>query len=72
MPIYISELSPKKSRGLLTSSIGPVYCVALLIAVGLNCEFAKFCHGWRMQMVIQVIVGLIYSIGMLFMPRTPR
>ena len=72
MPVYISEISPKNSRGSLTSIIGPLYGLGLVIAFALNCVFAKFCVGWRMPMVIQIAVGIVFLIGMSLMPRTPR
>ena len=72
MPVYISEMSPKKSRGRLTSMIGPVYGLGLIIVFAVNCVFANFCFGWRMPIVIQIAVGIVFFIGMLLMPRTPR
>lgn len=72
MPLYISEISPKESRGMLTSLIGPGYAVGVLIALCTNIGFSKFRLGWRVAMIIQGLMGLLLSVGAASLPQTPR
>lgn len=72
MPIYISEMSPKESRGTLTSIIGPMYNIGFLGSLCTNIAFSKFSLGWRMAIAVLVIFGLLFTVGMKFMPHTPR
>ena len=71
-PVYVSEVSPKEHRGFLTSMIGNSLNFGFLITAGLNIGFAKFLLGWRVGFAILAALGVSYSIGMLFMPHTPR
>ena len=72
MPVYIAEMSPKEHRGTLASIIGQTFNLGILVALCLNVGFAKFCEGWRVAFAIVVLLGLIFTIGMLFLPHTPR
>ena len=70
--VYISEMSPKKSRGMMASLTGFAYGSTLLVIFAANCGFSYFCLGWRISLVIQVVLGALYAMAMLLMPRTPR
>ena len=70
--IYISEMSPMKSRGMMASLTGLAYGSTLLVIFAANCGFSYFCLGWRISFVIQVVLGALYAVAMLLMPRTPR
>ena len=72
MPIYISEISPKDSTGMLTSLIGHGYALGILAALCTNIGFSKFHIGWRVAMIIQALSGLLFAVGAKWIPRTPR
>lgn len=72
MPVYISEVSPKEHRGMLSSIISHTYTGGTLIALCLNVGYAKFTLGWRVSFVVLGMLGAIFAIGMLFVPHTPR
>ena len=72
MSVYIAEVSPKESRGMLGSTIGPTFMAGVTVALLANIGFAKFSIGWRLANVVLGIVGVIYAIGMAFLPYTPR
>ena len=72
MPMYISEMSPKDSRGMLGSLIGISYAAGILAALGSNIGFSKFLLGWRVSASVQALLGLLFSLGMIWMPHTPR
>jgi SP family myo-inositol transporter-like MFS transporter 13 len=72
MPIYLSEVSPKESRGMLSSLIGFCYAGGVVAALCSNIGFSKFLLGWRVSTSIQALLGLLFSLGMIWMPHTPR
>lgn len=72
MPVYISEISPKESRGMLTSLIGPGYAMGVLVALCTNIGFSRLRVGWRVATSIQALAGLLLSVGMILVPQTPR
>ena len=70
--VYIAEMSPKNSRGALTSLIGTAINSFFLIGLIANCGFEQFCFGWRVPMLIVVVLGPFFALVMFFIPRTPR
>ena len=72
MPIYIAEVSPKKSRGMLVSLMGTGYALGLVLSLCCNIGLNYFYFGWRVPFIVQIGVGFFYAVVMLFMPRTPR
>lgn len=72
MPVYLAEITPKESRGMLGSVIGPMYSLGLNIGLCTNIGYARFGIGWRMPTAVIAAVGLVFTIGMMFMPHTPR
>ena len=72
MPVYLSELTPKKTRGFFGAFIGPAYAIATLISLSANIGFSEFDLGWRVSNIITFLMALVYAIGMKWMPHTPR
>jgi MFS family permease len=72
MPVYISEVSPKESRGILSSLIGTYFVGGFLVALCGNIGFSMFLLGWRISTSIQALLGLLFSFGMMWMPHSPR
>ena len=72
MPIYISEMSPKDHRGTLTSTIGPAFTFGILFSLALNIGAEKLLIGWRLSFAFVALTGLVYAVGMLFHPHSPR
>ena len=71
-PVYIVEMSPKESRGMLGSTIGFAFNLGVNIAFFANTGFTKLSIGWRMSTVITAAFAVIFAIGMNFMHHTPR
>jgi sugar porter (SP) family MFS transporter len=71
-PMYISELSPPRIRGALTSfnqlAITTGICVSYLV----NHYFKGFEDNWRWMLGLAVIPGVVLALGMLTVPKTPR
>ena len=72
MPVYIGEMSPKEKRGQMMSIIGPGFAVGLLIGFCSNAGFARFEEGWRVTCAVLALGGLLYAIGFMWLPHTPR
>ena len=72
MPIYIGEMSPKQKRGLMMSFIGPGFSIGILIGLLTNVGFERFNEGWRVTCAVLALGGLIYAIGFIWLPHTPR
>ena len=72
MPIYIGEMAPQKKRGLMISFMGPGYSIGVMIGLLTNVGFERFDEGWRVACAMLAVGGLIYTIGFLWLPYTPR
>ena len=75
VPLYQSEISPPKIRGLLVGSHGVLLCVGYSIAswVGLGFYFVNASGAqWRIPLAIQCIFPLGLAAGVLFLPESPR
>ncbi|KAK5100049.1 hypothetical protein LTR70_008011 [Exophiala xenobiotica] len=75
VPLYQSEVSPPKMRGLLVGMHGVLLCVGYAAAswIGLGFYFVKASGAqWRMPLAIQCLPPLALCIGVLFLPETPR
>lgn len=71
-PLYIAEVAPKSIRGALTSLVGPGIALGLLTGNVTNFGLAKFDNGWRVSALLVCVFGSIYTVGLAFIPRTPR
>lgn len=72
LPVYIAEMSPKKSRGKLCSIIGPGYNIGILLGAACNIGFARFRLGWRIANGVQAVLAVVYTAMVVFIPHTPR
>ena len=72
MPVYIAEMTPKESRGMLGSLIGPGFNVGIVVALLANIGFMEFDSGWRVAVALSAISGLVFAVGMAFLSHTPR
>lgn len=73
-PVYMSEISPAHTRGLLVSTQGMAitgaYIVSSLVAFGFHFVDAAF--QWRLQFVVLTAITLILVVTMYFIPESPR
>lgn len=75
VPLYQSEVSPPKIRGLLVGMHGVLLCVGYSIAswVGLGFYFVHAAGAqWRIPQAIQCLFPLALACGVLFLPESPR
>lgn len=76
VPIYLSEISPPKFRGLIggVSGCGISFGTMMSNWVGYACSYAPYGPvQWRLPLGIQIPWGVIMIVGLLtFMPNSPR
>ncbi|MFC8520986.1 sugar porter family MFS transporter [Streptomyces sp. NPDC057257] len=71
-PMYISEVSPPRVRGGLTSFNQLAITSGILIAYLVDYFFRGLPGNWRWMLGVAAIPGAALAIGMLTVPRTPR
>ena len=72
MPVYLSEISPKESRGVIASMVGPMYAFGQVVSVCSNVGLAKFDLGWRVSIGASAVIALVFIIGARYLPHSPR
>jgi len=70
-PLYISEISPPKIRGALTSLNQLMVTVGILVSYFVNYAFAD-AGAWRWMLGAGMVPAVVLAIGMLKMPESPR
>ncbi len=71
-PLYISEVSPPRVRGGLTSFNQMAVVTGILLAYVVNYLFKDFPDQWRWMLGVAAIPGAVLAVGMLTVPHTPR
>jgi MFS family permease len=75
VPLYQSECSPPKIRGLLVGTHGILLCCGYSAASWVGVGFF-FVHAsgaqWRLPLAIQCVAPLVLSIAVFFLPESPR
>ncbi|KAH3676156.1 hypothetical protein WICMUC_002178 [Wickerhamomyces mucosus] len=74
IPLYQAETVPKWIRGAITSSYQWAITIGLLLASIINqaTHAIDSTASYRIPLAIQFIFSLVITIGMLFLPETPR
>jgi len=71
-PLYISEVSPPRIRGGLTSFNQMAVVTGILLAYVVNYLFRDFTDEWRWMLGVAALPGAALAVGMLTVPHTPR
>eukprot|EP01052_Picozoa_sp_SAG31_P039399 SAG31_NODE_5458_length_2526_cov_1.195715_2_plen_555_part_00 len=69
---YIAEVSPAASRGAMIGGYQNNICIAIVVAAALNYAVKDTEYGWRLTLGLQLVMGLVVTIGLCFVPETPR
>ncbi len=72
MTVYVAEISPKESRGMLNSINGISLCFGTIVSLAANVGYSRFLLGWRIAIITLLCPLLIYTVGMMWMPHTPQ
>jgi sugar porter (SP) family MFS transporter len=71
VPVYLSEIAPAGSRGMIGGINTSMNAVGILMAY----IFGNICAAtadWRMMVGLAVIPAIMLMVGMIFMPESPR
>lgn len=71
-PLYIAEVSPVNLRGGLVSLNQLAITLGILCSYLINYSFVGTEGSWRWMFGIGIIPAILLSIGMLFLPESPR
>jgi len=74
VPLYISEISPTKSRGALVSMNQLMITIGILVSYITDYAIANDNNpfSWRWMFYVGFIPAIILLVGMFFVPETPR
>ncbi|KAF4954493.1 hypothetical protein FSARC_12106 [Fusarium sarcochroum] len=78
VPLYLSEISPAKHRGLYVAAnqVGIVSGISMAFWVGYGYSFWDYGNGidleWRLSTAMQFVPALLFLTGVPFIPESPR
>ncbi len=72
VPLYLSEISPQKIRGMLISLFQLAITAGILLSYLINRIFANFEFNWRWMLGSGVLPAAVLLIGISFLGDTPR
>ncbi|GIY30432.1 proton myo-inositol cotransporter [Caerostris extrusa] len=73
VPMYIAEVSPQESRGLLVTINNCAITAGQLLASLVDGAFSgDHAQGWRYMLGIAAVPSVLQFVGFLFMPESPR
>lgn len=71
-PLYIAEVSPHELRGGLVSLNQLAITIGILCSFIINYAFTNIDGSWRWMFGIGLLPAILLSIGMIFLPESPR
>ncbi len=71
-PLYIAEISPVQLRGALVSLNQLAITIGILTSYLINYSFTHSHGSWRWMFGIGIIPATLLSLGMIFLPESPR
>lgn len=71
-PLYIAEMSPSASRGMLVTLFQLMITFGILISYVISFAFSHLGGPWRALLTVGLIPACVFGIGMLFLPESPR
>ena len=69
---YIAEVAPAHSRGAMVGVYQNNICIAIVVAALLNWFVKDWENGWRCSLGLQLLAGAGCTVGLFFVPETPR
>ncbi|MBO0902816.1 sugar porter family MFS transporter [Jiella sonneratiae] len=71
-PLYLSEMAPADKRGAVVSLNQMCITSGILISYLVDYAFSHVDGGWRWMLGLGAVPGIVLSVGMLFLPDSPR
>lgn len=71
-PMYVAEVAPARNRGTLVSIYQLTIVLGILISYTINYGLHGMENNWRWMFATGVIPSVLFFIGLLFIPESPR
>lgn len=71
-PLYIAEVSPSESRGMLVTFFQLMITFGILISYIISFIFSSTNGSWRLLLTAGLVPACVFGAGMLFLPESPR
>lgn len=71
-PLYIAEVAPFNLRGALVSLNQLMITIGILCSFIIDFAFTNFDGSWRWMFGIGLVPAILLSVGMIFLPESPR
>jgi sugar porter (SP) family MFS transporter len=72
VPTYISEIAPARWRGMMVTLYQLAITIGIAISYWVDLAFARAGLGWPPMFAIAAVPSVIFLVGMLINPETPR
>lgn len=69
---YLTEIAPAEFRGIISGQYEILVAFGILLSFGLDVVFDLFPGGWRIAFLIPGFFAIAQSVGMLFLPESPK
>jgi MFS transporter, SP family, arabinose:H+ symporter len=71
-PMYVAEVAPPKSRGMLVSIYQLAIVLGILCSFTINYGLHNLDNNWRWMFATGIIPSVIFFVGLFFIPESPR
>jgi len=71
-PMYVAEVAPAKSRGMLVAIYQLTITLGILISYTINYWLHDVDNNWRWMFATGVVPSVLFFIGLFFIPESPR
>lgn len=72
VPTYISEIAPARWRGTMVTFYQLAITIGIAVSYWVDLAFAHAGMGWQPMFGVAAVPSLIFLVGMIFNPETPR
>jgi sugar porter (SP) family MFS transporter len=71
-PMYVAEVAPPKSRGMLVSVYQLAIVLGILCSFTINYGLHNLVNNWRWMFATGVVPSVFFFVGLFFIPESPR
>jgi len=71
-PMYVAEVAPPKSRGMLVSIYQLAIVLGILCSFTINYGLHNLDNNWRWMFATGIVPSVVFFIGLFFIPESPR
>ena len=71
-PMYVAEVAPPKSRGMLVSIYQLAIVLGILCSFTINYGLHNLDNNWRWMFATGIVPSVVFFVGLFFIPESPR